>query len=174
MKITKRLTCDILDLPDYLSAQSEQGLHVKRLTGNRIIFEQGESQSYDYNIIPVNNSDEFDRLYDMQHRSIVLTYGEFVLIRAPKGTPLSMPLDKSVTMVKLSFMRTMYVVRMVLFAAGSLFSLLGIIQYISTNTLLFALSVLLHVILVLFGMHELSPMVRVMKSIKKLEKKDGN
>ena len=169
MKVTKRLTCDILDLPAYLSSQSEQGLHVKKLTGNRIIFEQGEGKSYDYNIIPVNNSHEFDRLYDMQGWSIILTYGEFVLIRAPKGTPLTLVIDDNVTLVKLSFMRTMYIIKLALSALGSFFSLLGIVNYFTNNPWLCALSAVMHAILIVYSIKELMPMIRVIKSIKKLE-----
>ena len=78
--------------------------------------------------------------------------------------------DKSLTLVKLSFMRTMYIVRLTLATAGALFSILGIIQYIPRNVSLALLSAVLLAVLVFFLLRELFPLLRLIKSIKKLRK----
>ena len=58
--VTKNYTCDILELPDYLSQQAKQGLMIKKITSARLYFTQGDPAELDYKIIPVNNNTEFD------------------------------------------------------------------------------------------------------------------
>lgn len=171
-KITKPYNLDIFELPAYLSKQSSSGLHVIKITRNRIVFKQGEPQQYDYNILPINNSLELDRIKELSGWEPVTFFGEFGLLRAPKGTPLTVVMDENLTLVKLSFMRTMYIIRLSLAIAGALFSVLGIIQYIPINPSLALLSAVLLAALIFFGLRELFPLLRLIKSIKKFRKGD--
>ena len=83
--VTKNYTCDILELPDYLSQQAKQGLMIKKITPSRLYFTQGAPAELDYKIIPVNNNTEFDHLKELPGWTPLLNYGEFVLLSAPAG-----------------------------------------------------------------------------------------
>ena len=45
--VTKNYTCDILELPDYLSQQAKQGLMIKKITPSRLYFTQGDPAELD-------------------------------------------------------------------------------------------------------------------------------
>ena len=85
--VTKNYTCDILELPDYLSQQAKQGLMIKKITPSRLYFTQDTPAELDYKIIPVNNNTEFDHLKELPGWTPLFNYGEFVLLSAPAGTP---------------------------------------------------------------------------------------
>ena len=63
--VTKKYSCDILELPEYLTQQAGEGLHIKKITPAWLVFEQGEPSKTDYKMIPVNNSVEFDHLKEL-------------------------------------------------------------------------------------------------------------
>ncbi len=171
--IKKRFSCDILDLPEYLKNQAAQGLFLKKITRNRLVFQLEQPKDLDFNIIPVNNSVEFDQIKALDGWEPIATLGEFVIIFAPAGTPFTVASDKNVTLVKLRFMRTMYIIRFALASAGAAFSVLGILQYCTYHLPLTLLSVFLFVALVFFGTLELLPLLRLMRSIKKLQGKEN-
>ena len=171
--VTKKYSCDILELPEYLTQQAGEGLHIKKITPAWLVFEQGEPSKTDYKMIPVNNSVEFDHLKELPGWEPVLVFGEFVLMSAPQGTPFTMAMDKQVTMVKLSFMRTMYIVRFLLAFAGLVFAVAGIAQYAASKPWLAVLSAVLSAALALFGVLELLPLIRLQKSIRRLAGKDA-
>ncbi|MBR3751319.1 MAG: DUF2812 domain-containing protein [Clostridia bacterium] len=169
-RINKPYNYDIFELPAYLSKQSADGLHVHKISRNYISFKQGEPKQYDYNILPINNSTELDSIKELSGWEPVLFFGEFCLLRAPQGTPFTVVADTRLTLVKLSFMRTMYIIRLSLAIMGALFSVIGIIQYWHVSPTLTVISAVLLPVLIFFGLRELFPLLRLIKSIKKLRK----
>lgn len=170
--IKKRFSCDLLELPQYLKEQASQGLFLLKITRNSLVFSQGEPEDLDFNIVPANSAVEFDQIKALEGWEPLISYGEFIIIYAPTGTPFTLASDKSVTMVKLSFMRTMYIIRFSLAVAGAVFSALGIVQYCTYNTPMTVLAAVLLVSLIIFGTLELLPLIRLVRSIKRLQGKD--
>lgn len=168
--VTKRFSGDLLELPDYLSQQVKNGLYIKKISSAWLIFEQSEPADLEYKIVPVNNSGELDHLKALAGWTAVLTVGEFVLICAQPGTPFNMVLDNDIMLVKLSFMRTMYVVRFLLATLGLVFSILGIFEYSTRIPWLSVFAGILSALLIIFGMLELFPLIRLQKSMRRLAK----
>ena len=157
--VTKNYTCDILELPDYLSQQAKQGLMIKKITPSRLYFTQGAPA-------------EFDHLKELPGWTPLLNYGEFVLLSAPAGTPFTMAVDSNITRVKLSFMRTMHIIRLILACAGVGFSAAIFLRYLSSRSWLCIDGALFGVTLAVFAVLELLPLIRLQRSINRLSGKD--
>ena len=170
--VTKNYTCDILELPDYLSQQAKQGLMIKKITSARLYFTQDTPAELDYKIIPVNNNTEFDHLKELPGWTPLLNYGEFVLLSAPAGTPFTMAVDSNITRVKLSFMRTMHVIRLFLACIGVGFSAAIFLRYFVVHSWLCLIGVLFGITLAVFAVMELLPLIRLQRSLNRLSGKD--
>ena len=94
------------------------------------------------------------------------------MLSAPAGTPFTMAVDSNITRVKLSFMRTMHIIRLILACAGVGFSAAIFLRYLSSRSWLCIAGALFGVTLAVFAVLELLPLIRLQRSINRLSGKD--
>lgn len=169
--VAKGRHTDLLKLPEYFAEQAKRGKFVTQITSLWFIFEVREPAEIEYNLIPINNHDEFEQIQQLEGWQYITMGSDFALIYAPVGTPLSLVCDQDTLLVKLNYMRVMYVLRFLLAVGGLAFSLLAIYQYWFSARWLSICAIVLSALLLLFASFELVPLLQLQRSMKNLQNK---
>ncbi len=170
--IRSRFSVSMAALPKYLSQQARKGLFFKNLNAFWLCFEKGEPQNLDYKLVPINNDDEYEQIKNLEGWTIVRIKWGLAIICAPENTPFILPQDHKILMMKLSYMRTMYLIRFLIAVSGLAFSLTAVSQW-RGNKFMFTLAIVLSVLLFGFAFFELYPLLRLQMSIRNMQKAKG-
>ena len=64
--VAKGKHTDLLKLPEYFAEQAKRGKFVTQITSLWFIFEVREPAEMEYNLIPINNHDEFEQIQQLE------------------------------------------------------------------------------------------------------------